>query len=112
MRCLLRAFGTTLFTAILLAVPGAVRAENEELPRLTTLSDTSLKYTVPEKHYVILSRSDIEAVIVDNSAVDDEVLPGHKAGYSGVGKLVHMRRQENLFVPSVAGLNFEHIHDG
>lgn len=102
---------STLFSAFLLTGGSSSLAE-EELPRLTTLSDTSLKYTVPEKHYVVLSRSDIEAVIVDNSAVDDEVLPGHKAGYSGVGKLVHMRRQENLFVPSVAGLNFEHIHDG
>ena len=87
-------------------------ARAEELPRLTSLSDSTRKYTVPEKPYVVLSRGDIEAVIVDNSAVDDETLPGHKAGYGGLAKLIHMRRQENLFVPGYAGLNFEHIHDG
>lgn len=83
-----------------------------ELPALTTLSDPVIKYQVAEKPYVILKRADIEAVIVDNSAVDDSVLPGHRAGYSGVGSLRHARRRENLFVPAVAGLNFEHIHDG
>lgn len=80
-----------------------------ELPALTTLSDPAIEYQVAEKPYAILKRADIEAVIVDNSAVDDTVLPGHRAGYSGVGSLRHARRRENLFVPAVAGLNFEHI---
>ena len=54
----------------------------------------------------------MEAVIVDNSAVDDEKLKGHRAGYSGVASLTHEKNKTNLFVPAVAGLNFEHIHDG
>jgi hypothetical protein len=83
-----------------------------ELPRLTTLSDTTLKFTVPKKPYIVLSRGDVEAVIVDNRAVDDDVLPGHRAGYSGVASLKHAKRRENLFVPNYAGLNYEHIHDG
>lgn len=62
--------------------------------------------------YVVLKRGPVEAVIVDNRSVDDDVLPGHRAGYSGVASLTHERRRENLFVPAVAGLNFEHIHDG
>ncbi|MHC4331952.1 MAG: hypothetical protein ACYSWW_27955 [Planctomycetota bacterium] len=70
------------------------------------------KYTVPNKPYVVLQRQDIEAVVVSNEAVDDEVLPGHRAGYSGVASLKHIDRNENLFVPFYAGLNFEHIHDG
>ena len=60
----------------------------------------------------MLERGDIRAVIVNNEAVDDEVLPGHRAGYSGLASLTHSRRRENLFVPAYAGLNFEHIHDG
>jgi len=69
-------------------------------------------YRVPEKPYVVLRRGDVEAVIVNNEAVDDDVLPGHRAGYSGVASLKHARRRENVFVPKYAGLNFEHIHDG
>ena len=83
-----------------------------ELPRLTTLSDNSLCYKVPEKPYAVLKCGDIEAVIVDNQAVDDGILPGHRAGYSGVASLKHKKNGRNLFVPNYAGLNFEHIHDG
>jgi hypothetical protein len=81
-------------------------------PELTTLSDSSIDYRVPEKPYVVLRRADIEAVVIDNQAVDDDLLPGHRAGYSGVASLKHTDRRENLFVPFYAGLNFEHIHDG
>ncbi|MHC4398574.1 MAG: hypothetical protein ACYTG0_02730 [Planctomycetota bacterium] len=84
----------------------------EPLPRLTTLSDASIEYHVPEKPYVVLRRAEVTAVVVDNRAVDDDVLPGHRAGYSGIASLEHAKRPENLFVPSYAGLNFEHIHDG
>jgi len=70
------------------------------------------RYTIPDKPYVVLERGDIKAVIVNNESVDDDVLAGHCAGYSGVASLTHAGRSENLFVPSYAGLNFEHIHDG
>ncbi len=49
-------------------------------PGRTTLSNPSKRFTVPEKPYVFLRRGDIEAVDVDNRAVDDDVLPGHRAG--------------------------------
>lgn len=84
----------------------------EQLPKLTTLSNANIKYTVPAKHYVVLRRGDIEAIIVDNSAVNDDVLPKHRAGYSGVVSLTHTKQKRNIFVPGIAGLNFEHIHDG
>jgi hypothetical protein len=83
-----------------------------EPPKLTTLSNPTIKYRVAKKPYVILKRTEVRAVVVDNSSVDDEVLPGHRAGYSGVASLTHARQPKNLFVPSYAGLNFEHIHDG
>jgi hypothetical protein len=79
---------------------------------LTTLSGPASGYRVPDAPYVVLERADVEAVIVDNRAVDDARLPGHRSGYSGVGSLRHALRRENLFVPAYAGLNFEHIHDG
>jgi hypothetical protein len=90
---------------LLLACGGALGAG-------TTLSDKSLPFTVPAAHYVVIERGPARAVIADNNAVADAVLKGHRAGYAGVASLTHEKRRENLFVPAVAGLNFEHIHDG
>jgi hypothetical protein len=90
----------------------AVPALADELPKLTSLSDTKARHTKPEKAYVVLKRGGVEAVIVDNRAVDDDVLRGHKAGYSGVASLRGAGRKDNLFVPANSRLNFEHIHDG
>src|SRR5688572_23807916 len=81
------------------------RTQAEDTPRLTTLSETSTKFVPSSKPYVILRRGEIEAVVVNNEAVNDEVLPGHRAGYSGLGSLKHTKRDQNLFVPSVSGLN-------
>jgi hypothetical protein len=50
---------------------------------------------------------DLTATIGDNSAHGD-----HRAGYNGVWSLTHTSESANLFVPTVAGLNFEHIFDG
>ena len=50
---------------------------------------------------------DLTAVIGDNAAAGM-----HRAGYNGVWSLVHKNEAANLFVPVVAGLNFEHIFDG
>lgn len=103
---------TRLSLALSFAVLGLAPAAHADLPALTSLSDRAVKYRVAEKPYVILQRADVRAVVVDNRAVDDAVLPGHRAGYNGVGSLSHVKRRENLLVPAVAGLNFEHIHDG
>lgn len=84
----------------------------QSLPRLTTLSRPDVDFHVPDKPYHRLVRGDIELVIVNNEAVDDEVLPAHRAGYGGIARLTHAQRPENLFVPNYAGMNFEHIHDG
>ena len=78
----------------------------------TSLANPQIKFTVPEKPYVVLKRGELEVVVVDNRAVDDAVLPGHRAGYGGLGALRHQRQPRNLFVPSYAGMNFEHIIDG
>jgi len=81
-------------------------------PGVTSLTNGEVKYRVPEEHYVVLKRGPVTAVVVDNARVDAPPLAGHRAGYNGLASLSHALRRENLFVPSYAGLNFEHIHDG
>jgi len=103
---------TSLASTVLWTFVNAAVVLADQPPAATTLSDPAIRYRVPEKPYVVLKRADVEAVLVDNRAVDDDVLPGHRAGYSGIASLKHSKRRENLFVPSFAGLNFEHIHDG
>jgi len=97
---------------MMMMVPAWVAMASSAEPGQTTLTDPGIRYTVPERPYVVLRRGEVEAVVVDNRAVDDAVLPGHRAGYSGLAALRHARRPDNLFVPAYAGLNFEHIHDG
>jgi hypothetical protein len=99
------------FLVVINVVIHGGRAFCDDLAR-TSFTNPVIRYTVPEQPYVVLHRGDIEAVVVDNRAVDDAVLHGHRAGYSGVAALRHPRRRENLFVPAYSGLNFEHIHDG
>jgi hypothetical protein len=78
----------------------------------TSIANASVRYSVPEKAYVVLRRGNLEVVVVDNRKVDDAVLTGHAAGYHGIAALRHTRQPRSLFVPKYAGLNFEHIHDG
>jgi hypothetical protein len=83
----------------------------EPSPR-TSLANAAIAFKVADKPYVVLRRGALEMVIVDNRAVNDAILPGHRAGYHGVGSLKHRKQPRNLFVPNYSGLNFEHIHDG
>lgn len=98
-----------LTAVLVLLLTAAVPAQP---PARTSLSDPGIHYTVPVKPYVVLRRGPVEAVVVDNRAIDDAVLPGHRAGYHGIASLKHSRQGRNLFVPAYAGLNFEHILDG
>jgi hypothetical protein len=91
--------------------PGAAVPPGEPPPR-TSLANETVRFIVPEKSWVVLRRGALEAVVVNNRAVDDQVLPGHRSGYHGLASLTHDRQGRNLFVPGYAGLNFEHIHDG
>ena len=50
---------------------------------------------------------DLTAVIGDNSADGT-----HRAGYNGLWSLHHKTEPRSLFVPGIAGLNFEHIISG
>jgi len=92
-----------------MCLPGAAAADRQPL---TSLGSGQTRPSEPGRHYAVIRRGPIEMVVVDNSAVDDKVLPGHKAGYHGIGSLRHASQPRNLFVPQFSGLNFEHIHDG
>lgn len=81
-------------------------------PKVTSLTNPDVKYQSTKEHYVVLSRGKVSATIVDNAAIDVPQLPGHRSGYNGLASLTHRNRPQNLFVPAVGGLNFEHIHDG
>ncbi|MFL5240571.1 MAG: hypothetical protein ACJ8FY_00550 [Gemmataceae bacterium] len=59
------------------------------------------------EHFSTFRAGDLTAVIGDNAGSGN-----HRAGYNGVWSLVHKNEPDNLFVPEVAGLNFEHIFDG
>ena len=95
----------TFAYCLALAVP-------QSQPAATTMSDSAIKFTVPEKPYVVLKSAEVTAVVVDNQAVDDEVLPGHRGGYNGIASLTHASQPKNMFVPDYAGLNLEHVVDG
>lgn len=90
-------------------VPGA---HPHAAPGVTSLTNKSVKYEVPDMHYVIVSRGPVTAVIVDNEAIDVPECPKHREGLNGIAVLKHASRPESLFVPGTCGLNFEHIHDG
>ena len=79
---------------------------------ITSLTNPEVQYEVVGQHQVVLKRGPVTAVIVDNAAIDTAQLPGHRAGYNGIASLTHREQTKNLFVPTIAGLNFEHIHDG
>lgn len=102
----------TVTLAVFVAMTPAQAKHPLAAPGVTSLTNDSVSYQVPETHHVVLRSGDITATIVDNSAIDLPDLPGHRSGYNGVASLRSQHRDENLFVPAVAGLNFEHIHDG
>lgn len=54
-----------------------------------------------------LRAGDLTAVIGDNAAHGQ-----HRAGYNGVWGLQHAKGTRSLFVPTIAGLNLEHIVTG
>ena len=79
---------------------------------ITSLTNGAVKYSLAQDHHVILQRGSVTAVVVDNQSLDIPECPGHRAGYNGLAVLRRDGVSGNLFVPTVAGLNFEHIHDG
>lgn len=79
---------------------------------LTSLANEDVPFTVSDEGFHVLKRGDVTAIVVDNRAIKNGLIPDHRAGYSGIASLRHRLSDRNLFVPAYAGLNFEHIHDG
>jgi hypothetical protein len=104
---------TLIVAAFVINLAGlAFAAHPHAAERITSLTNPDVKFTTPEAHHVVMRRGAVTVVIADNAAIDVPDCPGHRAGYNGVAVLKHGRRESNFFVPAVAGLNFEHIHDG
>jgi hypothetical protein len=100
-------------TAVLLCCTAYVRSVlANDVPGTTSLTNPAVVSTELKEHAVKIARAGVTAVVVDNAAVDDVVLAGHRPGYNGLGRFQRDDMPGNLFVPAVAGLNFEHIHDG
>jgi hypothetical protein len=79
-------------------------------PRVTSLTNRSVKYTVPAGHSVMLRRGGVTAVVVDNTTIEPPLRRRRYGHLSGVASLTRTDQPENLF--NLGGLNFEHIHDG
>jgi hypothetical protein len=94
--------------------PHVLRADDSPhplaAPRVTSLTNTSVRYQVPKEHLVVLKRGGVTAVVVDNTVIGPPIRRRSAGGYSGVASLTRTDRPENLYTP--VGLNFEHIHDG
>ena len=101
---------------LLLCVASVTAAEGPFVPPpapgVTSLTNDSVRYAVADRPFAVLRRGGVQAVIVNNEAVSTPTLPGHRAGYNGLASFSRGKEQRNLFVPSYAGLNYEHIHDG
>ncbi len=104
---------SVLTASLVCGLAGPVAAQHPlAAPRVTSLTNPNVQYREAAYPFVVLKRGDVEAIVIDNSAFSKPPLPEHRAGYNGVASLRHTERDANLFVPTVAGLNFEHIHDG
>ena len=114
MRKSTRPLRVTNYAIVCLFVLSLAAAAQQQLEAagITSLTNTEVRYERCQKSYIKLERGDVSVVVVDNAALDLPELPGHRAGYNGIASLRHSKHRENAFVPSIAGLNFEHIHDG
>lgn len=87
------------------------QGQRSATPPRTTLTERQ-PYEVVPQGVVRLHAGPLELVLVDNQAHTLPEAPHHRAGYNGIAVLKHRQEPRSLFVPEVAGLNFEHIHDG
>jgi hypothetical protein len=106
--------GLLSFALLLAGDWAALRAGDKPHPlaasRVTSLTNSSVKYTVPTEHFVVLQRGGVTAIVVDHTTIDPPMRRRRYGQLSGVVSLLRSGQPENLY--NLAGLNFEHIHDG
>ncbi len=73
---------------------------------LTVIFSCAIKEEI--KKPISISSGDLQAIFIDN----DEYGKQHLSGYNGISELKHSTQDSNLFVPSYAGFNLEHIFAG
>ncbi|MAT14302.1 MAG: hypothetical protein CMJ46_03435 [Planctomyces sp.] len=81
-------------------------------PGVTSLTNPDVEYSVSTTGTAELTAGETTIVVVDNGPGTTELTPAHKRGYNGIAYWGHDQQKANLFVPTYAGLNYEHIHDG
>src|SRR5262245_3059189 len=89
-----------LSLALLTAGAGALLPAGEKphplaAPRVTSLTNRSVKYTVPAGHSVVLKRGGVTAVVVDNTTIDPPLRRRRYGRLSGVASLTHTDQREN-----------------
>src|SRR5262245_42055136 len=106
--------GLLVLALFLAGVGGLLRAGEKPhplaAPQVTSLTNKSVKYTVPKDHAVVLRRGGVTAVIVDNTTIEPPLRRRRAGRLSGVASLTRTGQAENVY--NLVGLNFEHIHDG
>jgi hypothetical protein len=70
--------------------------------------DDVLLFEPVAEHTARIESDKLRLIIADNEAFGTN----HRAGYNGVAELIRGSDARGLFVPQVAGLNFEHIFSG
>lgn len=74
------------------------------LPIILTTDENNV-LNEPTKTIVM---GDLQVVFVDNNEFGEN----HKGGYNGIAELKHTAQDSNVFVPTFAGFNLEHIFAG
>jgi len=94
--------------ALLIVMTGAsVMAAENAPPNTAPAGALTQGATRIDAQTATLKAGDLEGTVVTNANTD-----WHHPGYNGMARLLHKGQAQPLFIPHLAGFNFEHIFDG